>query len=249
MKYLLCLVSLLCSFSPLAKQTISVAVAGGVRPAMIDIQRAFEQSTGNKLNVSYASVGMLYAQIQQGAPFDAFISADINTPKKLEEQGIGVKGTRFSYSVSKLVLWSDKSDFIDSKGKVLSSNAFKHLALPNPKVGVHGQTAIEVLKNLGVYDKVASRLVEGKNALQTYEFLTTGVAELGFISYSLIYKPDQPITGSYWVVPQRLYPPMIEQAILLQRGKDNAGAKALLAFLTSDAGKAILQNHGYSLPE
>lgn len=248
MKYLLILTGLLCSVTSFASQTLSVAVAGGFRPAMIDIQKAFEQQTGDKLHISYASVGMLYAQIQQGAPFDVFISADTNTPKKLEAAGIGVKGTRISHSISKLVLWSEKPGYVDKQGNILWSNQYQHLAIPNPKVGVHGQTAVEALKNMGVYDQVAPKFVEGKNALQTYEYLTTGVAELGFISYSLIYKQDQPIPGSYWIVPQKFYDPMIEQAILLKQGKSNPEASKLLTFLTSKNGKAIIKQHGYSLP-
>lgn len=227
-------------------ETISVAVAGGFKPAMQELQATFEKETGNTLLISYASVGMLYAQISQHAPFDVFISADIATPKKIEDSGFGVKGTRFTHSKSRLVLWSPKKGLIDSQGLILKSGQFSHLALPNPKVGVHGKTAVQTLKALGVYDAVKSKLVEGKNALQTLEFLDTGAADLGFVSYSLIYHPTG-IKGSYWLVPADLYTPMVEQAILLNDGKDKPAASQLLAFIRSDEGKTIIKKHGYLL--
>ncbi|RQW64381.1 molybdate ABC transporter substrate-binding protein [Vibrio viridaestus] len=232
-----------------ASSSLNVAVAGGFRPAMIDIEKAFTQKTGITLKTSYASVGALFAQIQHGAPFDVFISADTNTPKRLEEAGLALPGSRISHSISKLVLWSADSTLIDSQGHVLTTSRYQHLAIPNPKVGVHGRTALEAMKNMGIYEEVKTRLVEGKNALQTFEYVDTGVAELGFISYSLIYHQHKKIRGSYWIIPQTFYPPMIEQAVALKQAENNPQATQLLSFLTSEEGQKIIQAHGYDLPD
>jgi molybdate transport system substrate-binding protein len=247
MKTFVTLFCLMISFSS-QSQTVKVASAGGFKPAMEEIKKSYEQQTGNHLTISYASVGSLYAQIKNGAPFDVFISADIDAPKKLEDQGLGITGTRISHSISRLVLWSQSPTLIDQQANVLNTDKFKHLAIPNPAVGVHGKSAVEALKNMGIYEKIMPKLVEGKNALQTFQYIESGNAELGFISYSLIYHKETPIVGSYWLVPTAFYHPMIEQAILLQRGKDNPAARQLLNFLTSPAGQTIITDHGYFLP-
>ncbi len=226
-------------------ESISVAVAGGFKPAMEQIKLEFEKQNDTTLLVSYASVGSLFAQITQNAPFDVFISADINSPEKLEELGIGVRGTRFSYCESTLVLWSPQSNLVDQDGDILQKQTFSHIAIANPKVGVHGRSAIEVFKNLGLYSSIKSMVVEGKNMLQTTQYVDSGVAELGVISWSMIYRKGQPVKGSYWIIPSNLYSPVIQQAQLLQRGKNNSYAIKLLAFLRSPEGKKIMENYGY----
>lgn len=226
-------------------ESISVAVAGGFKPAMEQIKQKFEEQSDDTLLISYASVGSLFVQITQGAPFDLFISADVNSPKKLEQMGIGVTGTRSSYCESQLVLWSPQPGFIDPEGNILKSHNFNHLAIANPKVGVHGRSAVEVLRNLAVYDDIAAKLVEGKNMLQTTQYVETGAAELGFISWSMVYRKGNAVKGSYWMIPTELYSPIIQQAQLLQRGINKPGAKQLLSFLQSAEGKQIMVNFGY----
>jgi molybdate transport system substrate-binding protein len=239
----LSLVSFSCNAQPLI-----VGVAGGFKPAMEPLIKLFKEKTGEKVLASYASVGALYAQIQQGGPFDLFISADSQAPKRLEEQGLGVQGTRISYAVSQLLLWSVNSNRIDGTSAVLRSNTFKHLALPNPKVGVHGRAAIEVLDHLGLTETLSEKFVEGKNVLQTIQYIETGAAELGFISQSLLYRGGQPMPGSYWIVPDSLHTPILQQAIRLSKASSPELAQAFLDFMQTPEAQKIIKYYGYRLP-
>jgi molybdate transport system substrate-binding protein len=239
----LSLVSLSCHGQPL-----TVGVAGGFKPAMKPLIKLFTEKTGEKVSASYASVGALYAQIEQGAPFDLFISADSRAPKRLEKEGLGVKGTRISYAVSQLLLWSDNSERIDGTSAILRSNSFKHLALPNPKVGVHGRAAIEVLDNLSLTEELREKFVEGKNVLQTIQYIETGAAQLGFISQSLIYRGGQPMPGSYWIVPDSLHAPLVQQAIRLSKSDSPDLAQSFLDFMQTPEAQKIIKYYGYRLP-
>lgn len=236
----LSLISFSCSAQPLI-----VGVAGGFKPAMEPLIKLFEQQTGKEVVASYASVGALYAQIQEGAPFDLLISADSQTPEHLEQQGLGVQGTRISYAVSQLVLWSASKDKIDGTAAILHSNTFKHLALPNPKVGVHGKAAIEVLDKLGLTEQLSEKFVKGKNVLQTFQYIETQAAELGFISMSLIHRGSQPIPGSYWIVPDSLHSPMVQQAIRLSKASSPDIAQSFLDFMLSPQAQSIIKYYGY----
>jgi len=220
-------------------------VAGGFKPAMEPLVQAFEKETGHHVLTAYASVGVLYAEIKQGAPFDLFISADIAAPESLERQKIGVSGTRISYAASQLVLWSANRDRINGSLSVLQSNSFTHLALPNPKVGVHGKAAIEVLDKLGLTQQLRPKFVEGKNVLQTFQFIESGAAELGFISLSLIYREGQAIPGSYRIIPASLHPPLEQQAVRLRDSKAPKVAQSFLDFMLSPAAQAIIRHYGY----
>lgn len=226
-------------------QPLIIGVAGGFKPAMVPLIKLFEEQTGQKVLASYASVGVLYAQIQQGAPFDLFLSADSQTPLRLEQQGLGVQGTRSSYAISQLVLWSASSDMIDGTSAILYNNAFKYLALPNPKVGVHGKAAIEVLDKLGLTEQLIKRFVEGKNVLQTFQYIETQAAELGFISMSLIHRGDKAMTGSYWIVPDKLHTPLVQQAIRLSKANSPDLAQAFLDFLLTPQAQNIIKYYGY----
>ncbi len=226
---------------------VHVAVAAGFKPAMEPIAKAFEASSGNKLIISYGAVGQLYAQITQGAPFDLLLSADTKIPERLEQEGIGVKGSRFTYATSQLVLWSAKPDLVDSKGEVLKRGGFSHLALPAPKVAVHGAAAVALMKKLGVWQRVEPKVVEGDNILQAMQFIETGSAELGFVSRSLIYHAGHYRPGSYWLVPASLQPPLAQQAILLDKAKDPQAAKAFMLYLKGNEATRIMKESGYLL--
>ncbi|MGB5446494.1 MAG: molybdate ABC transporter substrate-binding protein [Psychromonas sp.] len=237
----------LVSFSSCA-QPLIVGVAGGFKPAMDPLIKLFTQQTGQEVLASYASVGALYAQIQEGGPFDLFISADSQAPQRLEQQGFGVQGTRISYAVSQLVLWSSRDGNIDGTPAILRSNTFKHLALPNPKVGVHGKAAIEVLHRLGLTEQLSDKFVEGKNVLQTFQYIDSQAAELGFISLSLIHRGDQPMPGSYWIVPDTLHAPLVQQAIRLSHSSSPELAQAFLDFMLTPQAQNIIQYYGYRSP-
>ncbi|MDO8845649.1 molybdate ABC transporter substrate-binding protein [Methylicorpusculum sp.] len=226
---------------------VNVAVAANFNGPMQKIAQAFELATGHKTVIAYGTVGKFYAQIKNGAPFDLLISSDQDTPNRLEQDGLAIAEGRFTYAIGKLVLWSPRPGFVDDQGSVLEQEEFKHLAIANPKVAVYGESAIKVLDNLGLAERLQSRFVLGENITQTYQFVATGNAELGFIAWSQIYEEGHAIPGSYWLVPQNQYPRLRQDAVLLTRGKDNAAAKDLLAFLGSETARQIIHSYGYEL--
>lgn len=241
-----CLLLMLASAAVLADQA-TVAVVAGFRPAMEPIVQQFESQTGHHIAISYGAAGKLYAQIENGAPFDLLLSADGQAPARLEADGLGIKGSRTVYARSALVLYSPDPKRVDSQGAVLRQGNFHHLALPNPKVAVHGAAAMAVLTKLGLAQQLAPKLVEGGNILQTYQQIETGNAELGFVSLALLTRPGQPIKGSYWIVPATLQPPLAQEAILLTHGAANPAAQALLAYLHGEQARQIIRDHGFQI--
>lgn len=224
-----------------------VAVAANFAAPAQKIAAEFEKQTGHKAIIATGSTGKFYAQIVNGAPFDILLSADDETPAKLEREGHAVAGSRYTYAIGKLVLWSAKPAIIDDKAEVLKRGSFNHLAIANPKVAPYGAAAVETMKALGVYDALQSKLVMGENIAQTHQFVATGNALLGFVALSQVLK-DGKIEGSYWSVPEKLYTPIRQDAALLDKGKDNKAARAFLDFLkTNKAAKDIILSYGYSL--
>lgn len=224
---------------------VNVAVAANFTGPMQKIAIAFEQATGHKASVSYGTVGKFYAQIKNGAPFDVLISSDQETPNRLEQDALAIAEGRFTYAIGKLVLWSPRPDFVDDQGGVLKQGDFKHLAIANPKVAVYGAAAIETLNKLRLTEKLQARFVLGENITQTYQFVASGNVELGFIAWSQIYQEGRVVPGSYWTVPQELYPRLSQDAVLLTRGKDNTAAKDLLTYLGGETARQIIFKYGY----
>jgi molybdate transport system substrate-binding protein len=224
---------------------VQVAVAANFATAFQQIASDFAAHTGHKAVAISGATGKFHVQIQQGAPFEVLLSADDETPRKLLNEGLAVKGSSFTYAIGKLVLWSAKPGIVDAKGAVLRRGTFAHLALANPRLAPYGVAALEALKALGAYEAVKDRVVLGENIAQAYQFVATGNAELGFVALSQAAPPGKPLKGSYWLVPQTLYQPLLQDAVLLNPGANNAAAKALLAYLRSDAAKALIQSYGY----
>jgi len=226
---------------------VQVAVAANFSAPMQAIATAFEKDTGHKALLSFGSTGKFYAQIKNGAPFQILLSADDETPAKLERDGLAVPGTRFTYAIGKLALWSAKEGVVDSKGEVLKLGNYAYLAIANPKLAPYGAAAIETLKNLGVLEAVQSKFVQGENIAQTYQFVASGNAELGFVALSQITKDGKLIKGSAWIVPGNLHAPIRQDAVILANGKGNAAAGALMSFLKSDKAKVIIRAYGYDI--
>ena len=224
---------------------VNVAVAANFTGPMERIGPEFEKATGHKLSVSYGTVGKFYSQIKNGAPFEVLVSADDETPTRLEKDGLAIPESRFTYAIGKLVLWSAKPGFVDDKGDVLKRGEFQHIAVANPKLAVYGAAAVEAMKKTGVYDRLEPRFVLGENITQAYQFTTTGNAELGFVALSQIYKDGQYVTGSYWMVPTNLYPQIRQDAILLAKGRGNPAADALLTYLKSEPARKVIKSYGY----
>ena len=223
----------------------TVAVAANFTAAMNDIAAAFEAATGHRVHTAYASSGALYAQIGNGAPFDAFLSADQAKPAALVEDGKALRGSRFTYASGTLVLWSARPDFVDPHGRVLRDGRYARLALADPRLAPYGVAAVEVLRQLGLEKATEQRWVQGQNIAQTYQFVATGNAELGFVALSQVVHRGTQDAGSAWMIPRRLYTPIRQDAVLLAHGRDNAAARALLHFLRGVEARAIIAGYGY----
>lgn len=224
---------------------VQVAVAANFAGPLARIGEGFTAATGHTLQVSAGATGKFYAQIRAGAPFDVLLAADDQTPQKLVAEQLAVAGTAFTYAIGKLVLWSAKAGFVDGEGKVLAGAAFSHLAIANPKIAPYGVAGIEVLKARGVYEATAPRLVNAESIAQAYQFVSTGNAELGFVALSQVALPGRPPQGSYWLVPQALYAPIRQDAVLLKAGESNAAARELLSYLRSARALALIESYGY----
>jgi molybdate transport system substrate-binding protein len=226
---------------------VSVAVAANFTAPMQRIAAAFGQDTGHKAILAFGSTGQFYAQIKNGAPFQILLSADDETPARLEREGLGVSGTRFTYAIGKLVLWSRQPGLVDDKGDVLRTGKFEHIALADPKLAPYGAAAVEVLNGLGLMSSLAQKVVQGENIAQTYQFVATGNAELGFVALSQVFADGKLTQGSAWMVPASLHAPIRQDAVVLGSGMDNVAAAALMAYLRSDKARAIIRSFDYDL--
>ncbi len=221
---------------------ITVAVATNFSDTMTALAERFEHASGHTVLVSAGSTGIHYAQIRNGAPFDVFFAADALRPRLLEQDGHAVAGSRFRYAVGRLALWSRRADLVDGAGRVLESGAFRFLAIASPELAPYGAAAREALVALGVLDGLEGRIVQGQDIGQTYSFVYTGNAELGFVAYAQIKKPAKPIEGSYWLVPEALHRPIEQEAVML---RDVAAARAFLEFVKGDAARELIRSYGY----
>ncbi|WP_181295202.1 molybdate ABC transporter substrate-binding protein [Pseudomonas sp. Q2-TVG4-2] len=224
---------------------VQVAVASNFTAPMQVIANRFEQDTGHKALLAFGSTGKLYAQIRNGAPFEVLLAADEVVPAKLEDEGLGVVGSRFTYATGSLALWSGKEGYVDDQAKALTQRPFRHLAIANPKTAPYGAAAMATLTQLGLADSVREKLVQGENIAQTYQFVASGNAELGFVALSQLLEDGEIGQGSAWVVPAAYHPPIRQDALLLTKGRDNPAAQALLDYLQSAKVTEVIQAYGY----
>ena len=222
-----------------------VAVAANFSAPMQQIAASFQKDTGHQLKMSFGATGGIYAQIKNGGPFDVFLSADQITPQKLEAEGLGVAATRFNYAIGQLVLWSKQDGLVDDKGQVLRSKNIQRIALANPKLAPYGVAAWETMTALGLLEELKPKMVQGDNIAQTYQFVSTQNAQVGFVALSQVFANGQLTSGSAWIVPPHLYKPIRQDVILLKNGKDNSAAKALLMYLKGKKAKAVMKSYGY----
>lgn len=228
-------------------QDVQVAVAANFTAPIQAIAKDFEQDTGHKLVIATGATGQFYAQIQNGAPFEVFLSADDSTPAKLEQEGATVPGSRFTYAIGTLALWSAKPGYVDAQGEVLKKNDYQHLSIANPKAAPYGLAATQVLEKLGLTAQVKGKLVEGQNITQAHQFIATGNAELGFVALSQIYKDGKVTGGSAWIVPAALHDPIKQDAVILAKGKDNPAAQALVDYLKGEKAAVVIKSFGYQI--
>ena len=226
---------------------VIVAVAANFTAPMQKIAPLFEKDTGHKAILSFGSTGAFYAQIKNGGPFQVFLSADDETPLKLEREGYAVGGTRFTYATGKLVLWSKQQGFVDEKAEVLRSNNFQKIAIANPKLAPYGAAAIETINKLGLMQALQPKFVQGENIAQTFQFVNTENAQLGFVALSQVFSDGKITQGSGWIVPNSLHNPIQQDAVVLTAGQNNPAVSALIQYIKSDKAKVIIKSFGYDL--
>ncbi len=226
---------------PAAAAEVRVAVAANFTAPAQEIARGFEAATGHKAVLSFGSSGQFYAQIANGAPFEVFLSADVERPRKAEAEGLAVAGTRFTYATGRLVLWSRTPGVVKGPA-TLARGGFERLAIADPKTAPYGLAAVETLRKLGLYDRLSGKLVQGASIAQAYQFASTGAAEAGFVALSQVAGTRG---GSRWVVPAHLHSPIEQQAVLLKAGADDPAARAFLAYLKGSQARAVIRRYGY----
>ena len=220
-------------------------MAANFTAPMQKIAAAFEADTGHKAVLSFGATGKFYAQITNGAPFQVFLSADDTTPARLDREGRTVAGSRFTYAIGQLVLWSPTAHYVDAQGTVLKTGDFKHLSIANPKIAPYGAAAMQVLDKQGLTAQLQARIVTGENIAQAYQFVASGNAQLGFVALSQVMEDGKITKGSAWVIPSDLHEPILQDAVLLAGGKDNPAAAALMQYLRSDKARAVIKAYGY----
>ena len=222
---------------------VSVAVAANFTAPAGEIAAAFAKAGPDKAVLSFGASGQFYAQIANGAPYQVFLSADAERPAKAEQDGLAAPGTRFTYAVGRLVLWSKTPGLVDPAGAVLAKGGFAKLAIADPAAAPYGLAAVQTLKKLGLYDRLQPKIVQGASITQALQLVDTGNAELGFVALSQVAGQKG---GSRWLVPEADHDPIVQQAVLLKTGADNPAAKAFLAFLKGPQARAIIERYGYA---
>ncbi len=224
---------------------VKVAVAANFTGPMKIIATAFELDTGHRANLAFGATGQFYAQIRNGAPFHVLLAADDKTPARLAQEGLGLKQSVFTYAIGRLVLWSRQAGLVDAQGESLKTGRFEKIAMANPRLAPYGVAAMQVLHSLGLNETTAPRIVEGSNIAQTFQFVASGNASVGFVAASQVFRDGRLVEGSGWVIPPDLYSPIRQDAVLLEAGQHNAAAVALMNYLRSDKARAIKQSFGY----
>jgi molybdate transport system substrate-binding protein len=204
----------------------------------------FQRSTGHTVTIVPGATGKLYAQIRNGAPYHVFLSADAETPRKLVQEGLAVAGSSWTYATGRLVLWSPRPGVVDPEGEVLARSDLR-VAIADPKTAPYGAAAMRVLQKRGLWQSLQGRLVQGESIAQTYQFVSSGNATVGFLALSQVMQNGRMTFGSGWLVPAQWHPALQQDAVLLQRGRDSEGAQAFLDFLRSDSARRVMQQVGY----
>jgi len=247
MKRLASLIAILTVMGTAHAGEVQVAVAANFAGPMEKLAEQFQRDTGHKAVVATGATGKFYAQIRNGAPFEVLLAADDDTPARLETEGHVAAGSRFTYAVGRLVLWSARGGVVDAGGNVLKTGSYKHLAIANPKTAPYGAAAVATLRKLGLYESVQPRIVQGENIAQAWQFASTGNAELGFVAQAQVWRDGKFTSGSGWIVPATMHEPIRQDAALLAKGAGNPAARALLQYLRTDKAKTLIRSFGYEV--
>ena len=229
---------------------VLVAVAANFAEVIDQLAPEFTRHTGHSVQRTVGSTGKLYAQITSGAPFQVLLSADVATPQRLEREHKAVSGTRFTYAIGGLALWSPDPALFGTNGPaVLRAATFRHLAIANPDLAPYGVAARETMQALGLWEALQSKIVMGENIGQAHSMVASGNAELGFVALSALRSPRRRETGSVWVVPQRLFSLIRQDAVLLAQGANSPAAREFLEYLRSPAAERVIETYGYLIDE
>ncbi len=234
------------AFTTLARaDVVQVAVAANFTAPARALAEVFARTTGHEAKLSFGATGAFYTQIKNGAPFDVLLAADDERPARLEKEGDTVAGSRFTYATGQLVLWSAKPGFVDDQGAVLKGGHFGKIAIANPKNAPYGAAAVEAMEKLGLAATLQPKLVTGESIGQTFNFIATGNAELGFVALAQVLEGGKLKSGSMWVVPAQYHAPIIQDAVILNRAASNPAAKAWMELLKTPQSKALIRSYGY----
>ena len=228
-------------------EVVQIAVAANFTAPARALAEIFARTTGHEAKLSFGATGAFYTQIKNGAPFDILLAADDERPIRLEKEGDTVPGSRFTYAIGQLVLWSAKPGFVDGKGAVLKGGNFNKIAIANPKLAPYGAAAVETMDKLGLAAALTPKLVTGESIGQTYNFIATGNAELGFVALAQVLDGGKMKSGSMWVVPAKYHAPIIQDAVILKRAAANPAAKAWMALMRSPNTQDFIRSYGYEV--
>lgn len=223
--------------------SVNVAVAANFTDAANEIAAAFAEATDHEAVLSFGATGQFYTQITQGAPFEVFLAADDERPALSVDEGYGVEGSVFTYAIGQLVLYSIEEGKVTGS-ETLEAGDFQQIAIANPETAPYGKAAVETMQSLGLYEALQPKIVQGQNIGQTFQFVETGNAEIGFVALGQISQSE---AGSRWIVPQERYEAIRQDAVLLKTGEGNAAAVAFVEFLKGEAASAIIEKYGYAL--
>ena len=228
-------------------EVVQIAVAANFTAPARALAEVFARTTGHEAKLSFGATGAFYTQIKNGAPFDVLLAADDERPARLEKEGDTVAGSRFTYATGQLVLWSAKPGFVDDQGAVLKGGHFGKIAIANPKNAPYGAAAVEAMEKLGLAATLQPKLVTGESIGQTFNFIATGNAELGFVALAQVLDGGKLKSGSMWVVPAQYHAPIIQDAVILKRAANNPAAKAWMELLKTPQSKELIRSYGYAV--
>ena len=235
-------------FSSLAHaESVQIAVAANFTTPAKALAEIFTKTTGHEAKLSFGATGAFYTQIKNGAPFDILLAADDERPARLDKEGDTVPGSRFTYAIGQLALWSAKPGFVDGEGAVLKNGQFNKIAIANAKLAPYGAAAMETMEKLGLTAALQSKLVTGESIGQTYNFIATGNAELGFVALAQVLDGGKLKSGSMWAVPAKYHAPIVQDAVILKRAAGNPAAKAWMELLRSPRTKDFIRSYGYEV--
>ena len=235
-----------------AGREINVAAAADLNPVLHELARAYEKQTGVKVKLSFGASGALTQQIENGAPFDVFFSADMEYPKQLISGGFAEQSTLYRYAIGTLVLWAPADSPLDIQHRgmnVLTDPQVKKIAIANPQHAPYGRAAVASLKHVGLYEQVSERLVLGENISQAAQFVESGNAQIGFLALAFAMAPARQGKGKYWEIPAEAHPPLDQGVVVLSHSRHKKDAAAFVAFIKTKSASATLQKNGFTVPE